>query len=110
MTQVCHLIFWISRFFKAGIDFDKGILQPPALAILTFSILALFGALYTSLMPISPESLGLWTSIVLLQGYIYYAEKPDAIILNGAAVAFYLALFTSQDCNYLERLKVLQSA
>ena len=110
MTQVCHLIFAISRFFKARIDYDKGVIQPSALVILSLTITALVGTVYVSLMPISLESLGLWVSILVLLGYSYFAEKPDAIILNGAAVAFYLALLTSLDCSYLQRLEVMQSS
>ena len=39
VTQVTNVVFKLSRFFKARIDFEKGILQVPCLVILMVTVL-----------------------------------------------------------------------
>lgn len=84
----------MTRFVKQCIDFDQGVLQWPTLLILLLTIMATAGAIYISILPVSIESVLLWISIVILLLYTVLADKYDAIILNGALMALYIAIST----------------
>ena len=56
-------------------------------------------------LPVGAESVGLWLCIALLLGYTIQAEKPDAIVLNGALMALYITFLTKQDLGALSELQ-----
>ena len=66
----------------------------PVILLLLLSIIAFTLTIYMSILPATPESIGLWIAISILYLYIYFAEKYDAIILNGALIGLYLAYTT----------------
>ena len=51
------------------------------------------------------EQIGLWLAIVILITYTLMAEKQDAIIMNGALMALYLAATTYHDSSLLKRIE-----
>ena len=102
-TQVCHISFISSRFLKERIDFNQGLVQVPTIVILIITALAgIITVYYSMILPVSAESISLWIASVLLFAYTLLAEKSDAIIMNGALMALYLTVLTSQDMNYLQ--------
>ena len=75
----------------------------PTIVILIITALAgIITVYYSMILPVSAESISLWIASVLLFAYTLLAEKSDAIIMNGALMALYLTVLTSQDMNYLQ--------
>ena len=57
--------------------------------------MALIGTVFFAFVPVCAESIGLWVAVVILVTYTLLTEKYDAIIMNGALMALYLAVLTS---------------
>ena len=53
---------------------------------------------------LNPEGIALWLCIAILLVYTFVAEKYDAIILNGALMALYLAILTNINLKQLNNL------
>ena len=96
MTQICHLSFKVSRYLKDRIEYEKGVLQWSTILILVLSALMCAGTIYFAIdTGFNPEGIALWLCIAILLVYTYIAESYNAIILNGALMALYLAFLTS---------------
>ena len=67
--------------------------------------MACAGTMYYSFMPVFAESIALWVTVFLLIAYTVLAEKYDAIVLNGALMAFYVAILTSKDLNTIDQIE-----
>jgi len=88
----------LSRTLKQRIDFDEGVLQAPALAILFLCFIAIFVVVYFAYVVSeisSALSIALWLVIIILIVSSYAADFVDAILSNGMLVAAWLALVTS---------------
>ena len=105
MTQICHLSFKVSRYIKDRIEYEKGVFQWSTILILVLSALMCTGSIYFAIdTGLNPEGIALWLCIVILLAYTFVAEYYDAIILNGAFMALYLAYLTSINLKQLNDL------
>ena len=105
MTQICNLSFKLSRYLKDRIEYEKGVLQWSTILILVLSVLMCAGSIYYAIdTGMNPEGIALWLCIAILLVYTYVAESYDAIILNGALMALYLAFLTSVNLKQLNNL------
>ena len=91
----------MSRFLKDRIKFEEGICQIPALLIIILTLAAFVGTGYFAYLPLQAESIALWLSCFGLILYSLMEEKHDAIVLNGALMALYMAFMTSMDLKVL---------
>ena len=96
VTQVTNVVFKLSRFFKARIDFEKGILQVPCIVILMVTVLASW-LLATNLASAVMSHVSYWLSIPFILslatiiGMALFCKFEQGIVSNVACVGCYLA-------------------
>ena len=107
VTQVTNLVFKVGRFLKERIDYNQGIFQVPAMAIILVSGICFFAIVKLMVQDISElvyqtELEAPWITIgslvITVLGLMvlpFLIEGKDSIIMNGFILATYIAYSTT---------------